>query len=163
MPKQLSNTLQRTINAVSARESVVVLLEIDHELLVQPIRVANYSNDIVSNGDNYTALRFNFSLPSDLAQGLPTADLSIDNVQLPPEENSIAEWLDLSDGGAGATVRMMGVLPSDPDNLEFDITMNLANLSVTPLEIRGTLNYEDILNRPAIFLKYRPDTAPGLW
>ena len=154
MPKQLSTTLQRTVNAVNSREPVVVLLEIDHPDLVVPARVANYSDNIVSNGNTFIALSFRFSLPSDLEQGLPSAQISMDNVGRPPEGNSIAEWLELAGGGKGATVRMMGVLPSDPDTLEFDMTLSLSNV---------TVNIMDILNMPAVTYTYRPDSAPGLW
>ena len=163
MPKTLSATLQDTINRISAKETVVVLLEITHSGLTQPIRVAHYSDDIVSNGNTFIGLSFQFSMPDDLEQGLPQASIIIDNVGKPPGENSIAEWLEVSDGGKGAQVRIMGVLPSDPDTLEFDMTMNLDNLSVTPVDINGTLGYEDILNLPAVAVQYRPDTSPGLY
>jgi hypothetical protein len=44
------------------------LLEISHPQLAVPIRICNDTQDIVSNGNTFTAMGFRVSLPDDIAQ-----------------------------------------------------------------------------------------------
>jgi hypothetical protein len=158
MPKPHSAAYHRTINATSADESPLLLLEIDHPDFSQPIRVVNDTQDLVSNANTYVGIFFHCKLPDDREGQMPRAELMIDNVG-----KDLVEPLEASNGGEGATVRIMEVLRSDPDTIEWEATLDLKSVRFVQMEVTGALGYEDILNRPAVLLAYRPDVAPGLF
>jgi len=149
---------RREISKVNADNLPIILLEIDHEDLVDPIRVVNDRQDIVFETNTYTALSFRIALPTDLQQGLPRATLAIDNVG-----KELVQWLETSSGGAGTTVRIIQVIRSDPSTAELDMTMILSNIAVTAAVVSGELGFDDILNIPGVTLAYTPDVAPGLF
>jgi hypothetical protein len=158
MPKNYSANFKETIHATSAAEAPLILLEITHADLAQPIRVVNDNLDLVHAGDTYTALAFRVMPPDDLSEGQPRAAIAIDNIG-----RELTQWLELSGGGQGATVRMIQVLRSDPDTVEWEVTLDLADVQVNMLEVTGTLSFDDILNLPAVPLSYRPDVSPGIF
>lgn len=145
------------VNATSGT-APLYLLEITHDQLATPLRVVNDTQDIVSNGDTYTAFAFRVSLPEDLDRKLPRALLAIDNVG-----RELTAWLDASSGGQGAQVRLMQVMRDDPDTLEFDITLDLLNVGQTPAQITAELGYDDTLNLAGLPITHRPDISPGLF
>lgn len=155
---EYSAAASKKINALVANELPVFLLEIDHVLLPSPTRVVNYSEDIVHLGNTFVALSFEITPPGDFSQGLPRAGISIDNVG-----RDLTDWVELSKGGRGSSARLIQVLPSDPDTIEWDITMNLENVSMTVHRVNAELTFDDFLNLPGVALTYRPDVAPGLF
>lgn len=158
MPTAYSAAWRRTVNALSAAERPLLLLEITHADLAEPIRVVNDSQDLTSNGELFVGLAFHAELPSDLEQGMPRARLVVDNVG-----KELVGWLEASNGGQGARCRMLQMLRSDPDTIEWEVTLDLTNLIVTPMTVSGDLGYDDLLNRAGIPFTYRPETAPGLF
>lgn len=158
MPRNVSANAQAGMNAVSSRERPVILLEIAHPDLAAPVRVVRDTQDLTSNGNLFVAMGFDITLPDDLGEGLPRARLSIDNVG-----RELTTWLEASRGGQGATCRIMQVMRSTPDVIEFDLTMDLSNVVMTASRVSGQLGFDDTLNRPGVTLTYRPDTAPGLF
>ena len=136
----------------------LTLLEITHPDLATPVRVVNDTQAITVLGNEFTPLSFRPVWPDDLSQGLPRAGLAIDNVG-----RELTQWIESTAGGQGAEVRLMQVLRSDPDTIELDITLGLDNVELSQLEVTGELGFEDILNRPATTVNYRPEVAPGLF
>lgn len=136
----------------------VILLEISHAQLGTPIRVVNDTQDIVSDGDTYTAFAFRVALPSDIAGQLPRATLTLDNLG-----RELTQWIDNSNGGVGAQVRLAQVMRDTPDVIEYEITLDLLNVTQTVAEITGELGYDDTLNLAGLPITYRPDVAPGLF
>ena len=153
-----SENARKEINKVNQDNLPIFLLEIDNYDLPAPVRVVNDRSDIVFETNTYTALGFNITLPDDLQKGLPSAQLSIDNVG-----KELVSWLETSNGGPGTTVRIIQVLRSDPSTAEIDITMSLMNIKVTHEFITGTLSFEDLLNVPAVTLLYTPQNSEGLF
>lgn len=153
-----SAAARKRINATSAPELPVMLLEITHADLTTPVRVANYSEDITHQGNVFTALAFEITPPGDYSAGLPRAGIRIDNVG-----RDLTDWIESSNGGRGARARLIQVLPSAPDTVEWDIAMNLENISMTAQNVSADLAFNDVLNLPAVALNYRPDVAPGLF
>ena len=148
----------KKINSVSNDEMPLLMLEIEHVDLPAPVRVVNDNLDVTFETNVYQALAFRASLPDDVPQKLPRARLAVDNVG-----KDLVSWLELSDGGQGATCRMIQIMRSDPSTIEWEITMDLSNLSMTMLEVAGELSFDDLLNKPGVSLMYRPSTAPGLF
>lgn len=158
MPRPYSTTAKKQLNATRASDSPVTLLEIDHPDLVTPVRVVNYSEDIPHLGNTFIALAFALIPPDDLGQGLPRASISIDNIG-----KDLTSWVESSNGGRGSTARMIQVLPSDPDTIEWELTMNLENVRMTSAAVTADLSFNDVLNLPGVALRYTPTVAPGLY
>ena len=153
-----STTARKKINSTAADELPLQLLEIEHPDLVAPVRVVNDTLPITHAGNEFTALGFQLTPPDDLSQGTPRASLVVDNVG-----RDLTEWLELSGGGKDATVRIILVMRSDPNTIEWDITLGLDNVNISMLEVSGELGFDDMLNLPASNVLYTPEIAPGLF
>lgn len=158
MPKEYSPQYKSTLSEVNAEEAPLILLEIDHPELSQPVRVVNDMTDVTSNGDIYIAFPFRCVLPDDFENQLPKARLSIDNVS-----KDLMYWIEATGGGQGSTVKFKQIMRSNPDLIEWEIAMNLYNVNVTMQEISAELGFENLFGKPAVTFKYRPENSPGLW
>ncbi|VVE49341.1 DUF1833 family protein [Pandoraea terrigena] len=158
MARTYTPQYRQTINALSAPESRLLLLQIDHPALSAPIRVVNDTQDVTSNGNLYQALAFSCSVPDDQQGQLPQAHLEVDNVG-----RDLTQWLEVSQGGLGATATLLEILRSVPDLVEWSITMDMTGMSITPQKVTALLSFLDTLNQQAVAVQYRPDTAPGLF
>lgn len=158
MAKAYSSAYKSTLAAVSAPEAPLMLLQIDHVDLVTPIRVVNDTQNIVSNGNTFIAYPFKFVLPSDYENQLPKAKIAIDNVG-----RDLMEWIESSAGAAGATIRFMQIMPSRPNQIEWEITMSLYNVQVNPVEVTAELGFENLFAKPAISIQYRPENCAAIF
>lgn len=158
MPNAYSSEYKSTISSVSAPEAPLVLLEITHPLLTSPIRVVSDSQDIESNGNIFIAYPFEFIPPDDFENQAPRASLSIDNAG-----KDLMYWIETSGGGRGSIVKIMSIMRSQPDLVEWDITMELSNVRATTPSVSADLGYENLYSKPAISKKFRPDNSPGLF
>lgn len=153
-----STNARRNLLATSADEPMLELAEITHKDLEVPIRVVNDTVDIVVNGETFIACPFSLSRPDDVDQQTPTAKLSVDNIG-----REMTQWLEVSGGGKGARCRMMAVMRSSPDVLEFDMTMDLTGLSISNEKVDGNLGFQNTLALPAVAVRYDPLSSPGLY
>lgn len=158
MARNLSTAAKRNINATSADEPLLELIEITHHDLVVPARFVNDTVDIVVEGHNYLACRFDLSLPDDQDEQVPSARLAVDNIG-----RELTQWLEVSQGGAGAKCRLILLLRSTPTNLEFDMTMDLTGLSITNYRVSGDLGFRNTLMQSAVTVRYDPSTTPGIF
>lgn len=158
MARAYSAAYKSTLAAVSAPEAPLILLEIEHPALPAPVRVVSDTQNIVSNGHTFVAVPFRTVLPDDFEGQLPKARLSIDNIG-----RELMQWIETSAGGAGATCRFMQVMRSRQDLIEWEITTNLYNVRASFAEVSADLGYENLFNRSACALSYRPDVAPGVF
>lgn len=149
---------RRTINAVAPSERPVLLLRINSPDLAEPIRVVQDSQDLVSNGETFIAMPFIAFRPSQPESGQPVAKLAMDNVG-----RELVSWIDSANGGEGATVDILEVRRSDPDTVEYSVSLDLSNVSMNTFQVTGQLSFDDLLNRPAVLWKFTPDRAPGLY
>jgi hypothetical protein len=157
MPAYSSN-FKKVVNAVSSAEQTVIMLIINQAALEEPIYVVNDKANLISNGITYIGLGFNITLPSDPQTGDPTATLSIDNVS-----QDLMEWLEVSNGAPGTTVTIQSALLSNPDNIEWSMTLNLINISANNKSVSGTLAYNNLAQLSATNRTYSPQLAPGLY
>ncbi|MBA8734234.1 DUF1833 family protein [Chromobacterium violaceum] len=158
MARQYSQHAREQLNATSADDILLTLLEIRHPLLAVPVRVVGDTQNIVVAGDEFIACAFDITLPDDTDNQLPQARLEIDNIG-----RELTQWLEQSGGGVGATCRILQVMRSTPNLIEFDITLDMSGLSMDRQKISATLGYADLLNQPAVTRYYTPDTAPALF
>lgn len=156
--REYSSAARENLLATSADEPFLVLLEITHADLAVPVRVVNDVQAITSNGAEFIGCPFDITLPDDVSGQMPQATLSIDNIG-----RDLTEWLEYSRGGQGARCRIMQVMRSDPDLIEFDMTLDLTNMVISNTKVTGILGFENILNRAGTIPTFTPKTAPGLW
>lgn len=158
MPRPLSANYKSTLGKVSPEETPKVLLQINHEALETPVRVINDTDDMTSNGDLYVACPFKCVMPDDFENQLPKAKLSVDNVG-----RDLMYWVETSGGGEGATVRFQQIMRSRPDSVEWEIDLNLYNVTANQMEVGADLGYDNLFSRPAILMQFRPDNSPGMF
>jgi hypothetical protein len=158
MTRGYSSAAATELHATSSGDPPIVLAELTHSGLTTPVRVVNDTQSIVSNGATFIALAFAVVLPDEQEGTLPRAQLAIDNVG-----RELMQWLDTSNGGQGAQVRLMQVRRSAPDTIEYEITLDLASLRATSKVVSAELGFESFLDRPAVLTRYDPAAAPGLF
>lgn len=158
MPKSSYTAAFREDVGSTSGTAPLYLLEITHDQLAVPIRVVADTQDLISNGDTYTAYAFGISLPDDRAGQLPRANLVIDNLG-----QELTQWLDASGGGRGAQVRIMQVMRDAPDVIEYETTLDLLNVGQSLARISGELGYDDTLNQAGLAATYRPDNCPAIF
>lgn len=158
MAREYTDAFKSTLAEVNAIESPLILIEINHEALDQPVRVVNDMDDVISNGNTYVAYPFKCVLPDDYENQLPKAQIVIDNVG-----RELMYWIETTGGGQNSTCTFKQILRSNPDLIEWQVTMNLYNVQVTMENVTAELGFENLFSKPAITRRYRPDTAPGLF
>lgn len=112
----------------------------------------------IAADETYIALAFDIQKPSDVGGQLARIPIRIDNVG-----RELTQWLDASNGGQGATARVMQVMRDDPDTLEFDMTLDLLGVKQNSAFVTGELGYENTLALPALVMSYRPDNTPPMF
>lgn len=153
-----SERYRRALGAVSSSDVAVVLLEITHPAMPTPARVVRDTQDLVSGGNVFVAAGFDFTLPDDRGSSAPRAEIVIDNVG-----RELMDWIEESQGGRGAELRVMVVLRETPDVLEVDYRLGLESLKVDQTKVVGELGFGNLLDLPAVGVRYDPATAPGLF
>jgi len=158
MARTYSLTARRQLHTTASDDPPLVLLEITHVDLPDPVRVVGDSQDLMSNGDLFVGLGFRVRLPDDTQGQQPRAELSVDNVG-----RELMQWIEQSAGGRNAKVRFMQVLRSNPDNIEWEISMYLNNIKASVAEVSGELGFPRLLDVPAVQLRADPQTMPGIF
>ncbi len=120
--------------------------------------VANGTATFRCEGNQFRAMAFEGAMPDDLTRQMPRARLEVDN-----RGRELAELVEASAGGKDASVRMMQALRSDPDTIEWEVTLDMRNMKMTPARISADLGFDDLLSKPAVSVRYDPQTAPGLY
>lgn len=158
MAREYTSQFKSTLAEVSASEAPLILIEINHQDLYAPVRVVNDTNDVTCNGNLYIAYPFTCKLPDDYENQLPKASIVIDNVG-----RELMYWIDTTGGGKDSTCTFRQILRSNPNVIEWEVTMSLFNIQVTMETVSAELGFENLFNKPAILRRYRPETTPGLF
>ena len=157
MSRTLSSTLKAAVYGQETDEVLVVLIEIDHADLANPIRVCSNAGDVVSNGNTFVAFPFELTLPDDQDNAAPRASLRIDNV-----DRQIVQAIRTI--GSPPSVRIMVVLASDPDTIEADwdgFTLRVA--SYDALTVAGEILTDAFEDEPYPAASFTPGRFPGLF
>ena len=157
MSRNVSNSFKSAAFGQQTDEVFLVLLEIDHADLSEPIRVTSDGVQTVSNGDTFVAYPFELSLPNNPETGISQAQLTIDNVS----QDIITSIRNIT---TPPSVVIQVVLASDPDTTEAEFSgFELKNVSYDALTITGTLTIESFMNEPYPGGSFLPSTFPGLF
>jgi hypothetical protein len=157
MPRSLSTTLQSAANAEETSEVFLILLKIDHADLPAPTRLVNNTQDIVSNGDTYTAYPFELTLPDSDPERPPEVTVTIDNVA----QDLIANLRSVS---GPLSIDLSVVLASGPDAIEIGpIALEMTFADWDAGVIRGRLAYPELLDEPYPADTFNPALYPGIF
>jgi hypothetical protein len=155
--RNVSDPFRQAVFAQETGEAILVLMEIDHPDLAEPIRVTHNDIDVVSNGSTYIAFPFQIELPTDSDNKAPTARLTIDNV-----DRRITETVRQIQ--SPPTVDMRVVRGSDPDTIETEFPQfQLRNITYDAQTISGELNVEQFAAEPYPAGRFTPAEFPGLF
>lgn len=137
-------------------EVFLIILDIDHPALADPIRVVNNSENIVSNGNTYVAFPFEIRLP-DEAEDQPRVTLTIDNV-----DRVIVDTI--RSLTTAPTVSISVILASSPNDIEVGpFVMTLREVTYDVMTVQGELTFDDVLNEPFPGDSFIPAHYPGLF
>lgn len=153
-----SDELKINVNKLNADEALLPLLEITHPFIANPIRLVNDNKDLLSNGNNFTAMPFMIKRQDDIQGELPKCILTIPNIG-----RSLIRWIDSSNGGSDALIRVMIARRSSPDVIEETLDLGIDSVSVTTETINFTLVVQNNLIKRAVKLIYDPQRNPGLF
>jgi hypothetical protein len=159
MPSNYSPEFRNALTATAPADQPVYLLEIDHPLMPEPARVVNDTQNLVGpGGEVYVAAPFRFKRPDESDRQLPRATLQVDNTS-----RDLMAWIEQSQGGRDATVRVMAVRRGAPTVIEDDFNFGLRSLSANVKDISVGLGYENLLDIPAIAIRHDPAHTPGIF
>jgi len=158
MVRAKSARFRASAGAVSAAELPLLLLEVHHALLAEPLRFVADVQDVVSNGHNYIATNFGFTWPDDHDKKTPKASLTFSDGR-----GAVSAFLDRVHGGRGATFEILQIMRSHPDFIEDHLSLDVSNLRAANGVVYADLGYNEVLNLVGTPYTYRPETAPGLF
>lgn len=155
--RTLSTAARAAMFVEQTEEVFLCLLQISHESLGTPIRVVANNEDVIHNGDIYTAFPFEINLPDEREGEMPRVQLTIDNV----DGTILAALRSIN---TPPTVDLKVVLASSPDVAEAQaLSMLLKDFEYDATTITGTLAFETLLGIEVPGYRFRPDTHPGLY
>jgi hypothetical protein len=158
MPLPYSAHARQQQRLLSPTDLWVVLLEVIHTALAQPVRMVVDTQELVSNGNRYMPIGASLELPQDQEGSYPSARITIDNVG-----RSLMRIVEDTHGLRGAKVRIMQVYRSRPNVIEQEYLMDTKDITVDQQSFSTALSYDDVLDRPSTPLTYRPTTKPGMF
>jgi hypothetical protein len=128
----------------------LVLLEIDHSSLSDPILVVNNKENITSNGEEYIGFPFEIVLPDSKEDSPPTSKLRIDNIS-----REIGQAIRLISTPPSVTIRV--VRQDTPDVIEAEFAgMYMTNVSYDAFSVEADLMFEDLTREPYPYLTFSP-------
>ena len=140
----------------------IFALEVFHDALTEPVRIVADTADHTVEGNTYVSCPFSAEVPQNKEGEVRRAVLRVDNIG-----EKLMEWITLSDGGRGATVRIMSLIPAIAQGFEstvsYDVTMAVAVSEVTNELVTVSLTNEPVIGRPSVLLRHDPVTSPGLF
>lgn len=149
----------RAQTELAPADVVVVALEIRHPDLPEPVSVVQDTEGLELEGRRHIPVAFRARLADDVDGRAPSAEIGLDNVG-----RELMRWVDAAQGGAGATIRIMQVLrTATPPRVEWEVTTDVLGVRATQREVVVQLGYDPLLTRPAVLVRYDPQTAPGLF
>lgn len=160
MARAISARLRDAMLAQETGEVLLAICQISHpSILNGPIRVVNNLENLVSDGQTYTAFPFQITIPSDTAEGRPTLRLILDNV----DRQMVQAIRNLSPTST-PTVQVDLVLASTPDVIEVSFpNLSLRNVSYDVFTVEGELALNEDDREPFPADTFSPQQFPGLY
>jgi hypothetical protein len=153
----VSARAQAAMNLAETDEIWLPLLVIECDDLDAPLRIVSNTEDIVSNGETYTAYPFEMDLPPQDDEVTISTRIQIDNVDL-----DIMKTLRAVTGRPKLTLSI--VLARTPDILERGpMEFDLETIDYDAATIEGSLVFDSILEEPSGAYSFTPQYFPALF
>lgn len=150
-----SDRFDQVSRAGTPEAPVLTALEITHPDVAAPVRAVNDTQSHRIDNNDFVAARFSARLADDADGQAPRAELVIDNVG-----NVLTQWVELSDGGNGATVKLMQIVDNE---VEWSVELDVVGMQVSTQSVTARLGFDPMLHRPAVQIRHDPDHSPGLF
>lgn len=156
--RQVSQTALQALLAQQTGEIFLTIIKIDHPDLASPFRFVNDHAQLVRSDGTYLPAAFEFQLPNDSEDNVPTGELVMDNV----DRQIIQAVRPLK---VAPDIEINIVLHSSPNTVELGpIQFKLKEFSYDAQTIRGSVGYEeDFLNEGYPKDSFTPRTAQGIF
>jgi len=157
MSRTISLAGRQALYSQETGEAFLLLVTIDHADLAAPIRVSSDAVNTTSRGDEFVSFPFSLRLPDDSDEGLPLAQIQIDNVdrEIVQAVRSIT---------TAPTVLTEIVRGSEPDMVEATWPdFLLRNVQYNALIVSGEMSVEQYLEEPYPAYNFTPAQFPGLF
>ena len=142
MANAVSAALKKAIYSQNTERVFIMLVEINHARLTEPIRMTTDGKATTHGGETYDPFPFKVTLPDDRDRSLPTAQLVIPNLDL-----TVIELIRSVD--SPPDVKLTLVLDDDTDRVERGPwNLKLQNVVYDVGEIKGTLSPVSLLSEP---------------
>ena len=158
--RNISAGAMRELFAEHSGAAMFACLTFDHPTMSAPERVVNNTEDVTYDGQTYTALPFELTLPDDVEDRAPSLEIRIDNV-----ERSLVELLrsvvtDLPSVQLEIVRVQDSTVTLEIGPLSLSLLSSDINVDVVTLTVGHAI---DILNEPGTKEIFNPKTAPGLF
>ena len=149
--------LQRARRATAPVDILVNALELTHAT-ANPVRLVDATENRTVAGDTYHAERFDVVWADHRAGQAPRARVVVDNVG-----RTLSTWIRRTNGGLKGQARLIQLIDGVEDRVAWEVTMEIDGLAEAGDSVSMTLGFDALLSRPAVRLRYDPETAPGLF
>ena len=138
----------------------VYALEISHPAIIDNVLAVGDTQGVTLEGNAYPALGFRARLPQDKEGEIRQAGLEIDNVG-----RQLVEWVEASEGGRGATIRVMEIVIDSSRNAEivWEMTLDVGTTRLVNEKLSVVLVDEGASQAPGVKLRHDPTESPGLF
>lgn len=162
MPREnISEDALEGVMQESTGKIYLVLMTIEQDdMPVNPLRLVNNSEDIVSRGNTYKGIGFRFIFPGDGSIEQPRGQLEVDNT-----DQSITDALDSISTPAEVTVE---VVLYNPNGESDDVVQSISGLKSRTftndlVSLRAPLLFDDTFGQRIPADVYDPTQNPGLF
>lgn len=157
MSRSTSLTFREAVFASETEDAFLILLEIDHADLTSPIRVVNNTESVIFNNNTYIGYPFRLELPSDSPDNIPSATLTIDNV-----DKILADAINNLNTSPTITFYIVSTAALDGPEATFS-GFKFVEATYDSLTITITLSIENFFNEPFPGDYFTPGRFPGLF
>ena len=138
----------------------IYALEISHPSVTSDVLIVGDSQSVTLEGNTYPALSFRARLPQDKEGEVRQAGLEIDNVG-----RKLVEWVEASEGGRGAVIRIMEIVVDSSRNarIVWEMSMDVGTTRLVNEKLSVVLVDEGSSMAPCVKLRHDPVESPGLF
>lgn len=159
MSRTLTSAQLSALHAQSTSEAFHTLLTLTHTDFAATIRWVDNTEDVVSNGNTFTAAPFAIRLPDDDGDKGPRAEVVMTNV----DRSLVAELRSIS-GKTRIAATVTVVMASDPDTAMATFeNFDFINITFDAQVIQGELVLSDFLSEPYPGDTFTPADFPALF
>lgn len=156
MARPFSTSLRTILEDPDSSDVYLILIEISHATLGTPLRFANNTENIVSNGNTFTGFPFEIEIPGD-ENGPPRGRITIQNV-----DRKIG--MAVRELTTPPRIRLQAVLASDLNTVWLDFKhFWFRNIRGDAMQIQGDIDSWDFSVEPWPSRRLTKARFPGLF